>query len=123
MTEQRRYTVDEANDMLPKVIPLLEALRDAQAVMEEHQDAVMTSAPTNGGGPVHQAFLDASLEAARSLDALAADGILVRDPAEGLIDFPAERDGQPVYLCWRLGEGDIGWWHPPGTGFAGRQPL
>ena len=42
---------------------------------------------------------------------------------EGLIDFPTERDGRTVYLCWRLGEERIAYWHELDTGFAGRQPL
>jgi hypothetical protein len=42
---------------------------------------------------------------------------------EGLIDFPSEREGRVVYLCWRLGEDAIRWWHEIDSGFAGRQPL
>ncbi len=42
---------------------------------------------------------------------------------EGLIDFPAERDGQTIYLCWKLGEERIGHWHELDTGFASRRPL
>jgi hypothetical protein len=50
-------------------------------------------------------------------------GIILRDVESGLVDFPAERDGNEVYLCWRLGEDHVGYWHPPETGFAGRRPL
>ncbi|HUX86133.1 MAG TPA: DUF2203 family protein [Chloroflexota bacterium] len=41
----------------------------------------------------------------------------------GLVDFPAERDGRVVYLCWRRGEDQIHYWHELDAGFAGRQPL
>jgi hypothetical protein len=42
---------------------------------------------------------------------------------EGLIDFRTEMGGREVYLCWKLGEERIDWWHDLETGFAGRQPL
>jgi hypothetical protein len=47
----------------------------------------------------------------------------VKDPATGLIDFRSLRGGREVYLCWRLGEGEIAWWHELDAGFQGRQPL
>ncbi len=50
-------------------------------------------------------------------------GITLRDIQAGLIDFPALVNGRLVWLCWRLGEEDVEWWHELDTGFAGRQPL
>ena len=119
----RTFTLEEANALVPEVRPVLEALRDAHAAMERHHDDVMGSVPTNGGGEVHRAFLEASQSAARAQKDLGDRGIIVRDPSTGLIDFPAIRDGELVYLCWKLGEDAIGWWHPPEAGFAGRRPL
>ncbi len=54
---------------------------------------------------------------------IAAFGCQLKDPAMGLIDFPALREGREILLCWRLGEEGIHWWHDTTTGFAGRQPL
>lgn len=50
-------------------------------------------------------------------------GITLRDIESGLIDFPALVDGRQVWLCWRLGEDDVAWWHELDSGFAGRRPL
>ncbi|HEX9774002.1 MAG TPA: DUF2203 domain-containing protein [Actinomycetota bacterium] len=119
----RRYTVEEANAALPAVRPLVQTLHDAQAVMEERHDEVMASVPTNGGGDVHRAFLRAAESASRSLEALTEMSIVVRDPGSGLIDFPSTRDGREVYLCWRLGEDRVAYWHTSESGFAGREPL
>jgi hypothetical protein len=47
----------------------------------------------------------------------------VRDIEQGLIDFPGLRGGRQIYLCWRLGEDAVNFWHDRETGFAGRQPL
>ena len=50
-------------------------------------------------------------------------GAIVKDLDSGLLDFPSIRDGVEVLLCWRLGEDEVGWWHGPEDGFAGRHPL
>ena len=50
-------------------------------------------------------------------------GIELKGLDEGLLDFPSDRDGRVVYLCWRLGEDHIAWWHDIDVGVAGRQPL
>ena len=57
------------------------------------------------------------------VDELEADGIVLRDLAQGLVDFPAEKDGEVVYLCWQFGEPEVAFWHRVEEGFAGRQPL
>lgn len=121
--EIRTFTLEEATELLPDVRALVEQLRDAHEVMEDRHDSVMATSPTNGGGAAHQAFLEASRTSHGALEELKRLGIVVRDPANGLIDFPSIRDGRMVYLCWKLGEDAIAWWHPTETGFAGRQPL
>ena len=50
-------------------------------------------------------------------------GAIVKDVDSGLVDFPSLRDDEEVLLCWRVGEDEIGWWHRPEDGFAGRRPL
>src|ERR1051325_9492177 len=50
-------------------------------------------------------------------------GCLIKDLDIGLVDFPALHRGKEVYLCWRLGEPDIAFWHPVDAGFAGRREI
>ena len=50
-------------------------------------------------------------------------GITLREIETGLIDFPALVAGRQIFLCWRLGEDDVAWWHELGDGFGGRQAL
>ncbi len=119
----KRFTLDEANAALTDLVPLLEALRDAQRAMAERHDEVQSAATGNGGGGAGNEFLEASQAAGRAMAELDALGILLRDPEAGLVDFPAERDGDDIFLCWRLGEDAVAWWHPTDTGFSGRQPL
>jgi hypothetical protein len=57
------------------------------------------------------------------LESLYKLGCLPKDIDAGLADFPALIDGQEVYLCWKLGEKSIGFWHLASEGFSGRKPL
>jgi hypothetical protein len=117
------FTIEQARALLPIIGPLLEELRAAQAVMADGHEHLAEHAPTNGGGVEGKDFLDAMSASSRNIAKLNEAGVVVRDPSSGLIDFPSERDGENVYLCWRLGEETIAWWHPTTSGFADRRPL
>jgi hypothetical protein len=77
----------------------------------------------NGGGADGTVFGEAALRFSRGLTQIDRWGVIVRDLDTGICDFPALREGREVYLCWRVGEERIEWWHETGAGFAGRQPL
>ena len=57
------------------------------------------------------------------LERLAARGIRVKDPKQGLVDFPALRAGREVWLCWKVGEATVDYWHEREAGFAGRRRI
>ena len=57
------------------------------------------------------------------LDHLGSLGVVVRDLDAGLVDIPSVRDGERAWLCWRLDDPDLGWWHTPREGFASRRRL
>ena len=67
-----------------------------------------------------QGLVDQMQAAALQLD---GSGIQLRDIATGLVDFPALVAGRPVWLCWRLGEERIDWWHETSEGFDSRRRL
>jgi hypothetical protein len=122
---ERFYSVDEANGLIPKLKPLLERIRKTQDELAKDKTvaAVREKAAQNGGGlPGRQlSTLTKTLEAdLRQLDEW---GIVLRDPSIGLIDFLHKREGETVFLCWKLGEARVEWWHPLETGIAGRQRL
>ena len=73
-------------------------------------------------------------EKAAQLDSLVEDmtrkiaeledlGVEVKDLDYGLVDFPAEKYGESVMLCWRYGEPEVGFWHKPNEGYNGRKTL
>jgi hypothetical protein len=122
---ERHYSVEEANDLIPRVKPVLQKLRDAKDELtdSEAHEVLSDSAPGNGGGTPGQQVGEAFLEVRRLLAALQEAGIVVRDIDRGLIDFPAIRDDEEIYLCWELGEDAIEYWHDLEAGYRGRQPL
>jgi hypothetical protein len=122
---ERHFTVEEANAILDRLKPLLRELRDARDVLTDTDaHAVLAeAAPTNGGGEPGRKVGEAFLEVRRMLLTIQEAGIVVRDIERGLIDFPALRDGEEVYLCWELGEDEVAWWHDLDAGYGGRQPL
>ena len=119
------YSVDQANALIPKLKPLLERIRKTQEELAKDKTdaAVSEKAAQNGGGLPgrHLSTLTKTLES--DLRQLADWGIVLRDPSIGLIDFLHKREGETVFLCWKLGESRVEWWHPLETGIAGRQRL
>jgi hypothetical protein len=125
LIHERHFTIEEANALLGELATLLGSLREARdelADADAHA-ALAEAASTNGGGQPGRQVGEAFLKLRRLLLAIQQAGIVVRDIDRGLIDFPALRRGEEVYLCWELGEDRVAWWHDLDTGYGGRQPL
>ncbi len=119
----RTWTVEEANKALPRVRELVEQIRSARATL---RSAAGRQAPSRNGqsGSNGSSGADAREPIRRALEELMNDGIVLRDPERGLIDFPAvSPSGRRYWLCWVVGEPEVAWWHWEHAGFAGRQPL
>ena len=119
----KRYTADEATAMLPELIPALERMREARQLILSRSELIRANAPSNGGGAPGAEYWQALATLRSEVQALAERDILLRDPETGLLDFPARIDGRDVFLCWRLGEDRVAFWHGPETGFSGRTPV
>ena len=133
------WTVDEAQAFLPRLRLLLGVIRRASHLAVSARGnghAVLPGAPSPAGpATTDERSSDAAAgEPGRSEPAVAFDvkealaeledeGIVLRDPDRGLIDFTALHNGREVLLCWQLGEDELAWWHFPEDGFAGRKPL
>jgi hypothetical protein len=78
---------------------------------------------SDGGGVAGTDWFEAQRELRDEIVWLSERDIALRDPETGLLDFPGEREGEEVWLCWRLGEDQVGWWHPLESGFLSRKPL
>jgi hypothetical protein len=133
MAEARhRYTIDEANALLPQVRAVLLQLAVEKGRLEGAVAAITAhGSGSAGNGNVAHADAMARSEAEMSeigggmralVEHLESLGVELRDLEQGLVDFPGERDGRPVWLCWVLSEPEVAHWHPIDEGFASRQP-
>jgi hypothetical protein len=126
------FTREQADALLPQIEPLLreiQALRlaaaelTAQLLARREKVAGNGHLPQDGQRQTRDELDGINERIAVCVEEIQAQGILVKDLDTGLIDFPTLRDGREVYLCWKLDEDRVRWWHPIETGFAGRQPL
>ena len=126
------FTWEEASALLPRLQEILDEMQQQKALLDSARAelASMTRAAAGNGHLVEEKLTGKQGEAetvGKRLNTLLAEltdmGCELKGLEQGLIDFPAERDGHPVYLCWRLGEEQITFWHEMDTGFASRQPL
>ncbi len=128
----RLFTIEEANALLPALRELLAEMQARKRELDTASALLETELErSSGNGHGMSAEMAAARgktqEEGRALEALLGRidelGCELKGIEEGLIDFRSMRDGRVVYLCWRLGEESIGYWHDLETGFAGRQPL
>lgn len=130
---KKLFTPAEANRMLPLVRRITEDIRSTYRQLVDKHERYQELAPRGeDAAPLDQsdtlADLRESMERdhevilgfAKELDDL---GVVLKGEADGLVDFPCLRDGRVVFLCWKLGEPGIEYWHEIEAGFRGRQPL
>jgi hypothetical protein len=128
MLHHRHYTLEQAMAVRGWVAERVGWVRDARARLvalgPRAADAMAALELEAGGAYPGRDVARSLVELSRAAGELEAVDIVLRDIDRGLIDFPALRDGEEVYLCWLVDEEDsIGFWHEPEAGFGGRRPL
>ena len=130
MKQPRVYTLEEARALVPQVRAILLQL----AVQKRRQDdahVALHELLNANGDPSHAGDADRHEREIRDigdsiralLEHLAEMGIQLRDLEMGLVDFPGERDGRPIWLCWRLSDPELAFWHGTDEGYASRKPC
>jgi hypothetical protein len=128
----KRFTRHEADELLPYLAPALFKLQGLKRKHDELQARLGVTAGksrSNGHGVDQEAArarreMEATAEQmGEILERVKEMGVELKDMDQGLIDFRTVREGRDVYLCWKLGEETVSFWHELDTGFAGRQPL
>ena len=120
------FSVEEANALLPELRGLLEGValhRDALRERAPHLEPILRSASHNGGGRVGSEYGVEAYRLYRVIDRFRELGVILKDIDVGLLDFPHEREGRIVFLCWHPPEERVGYWHEIEAGYSGRQPL
>ncbi|HEV3476118.1 MAG TPA: DUF2203 domain-containing protein [Rubrobacteraceae bacterium] len=125
-TYRKLFTVEEANGLLPKLQELLDDLirhRDALREKAPHLEPILRAAGANGGGRVGSEYGVEAYRLYLAIERIQELGVILKDLDMGLLDFPHEREGRIVFLCWHPPEERVGFWHEIEAGYAGRQPL
>jgi hypothetical protein len=123
LTHARYFTPDEANALLAEILP---TMAEAKSLLEQAQTLVAGVESEAVPSVREQAVAEVKVVQDRLrtlLERVKQQGVEVKGVSPGLLDFPALRYGQEVFLCWKEGEDHITWWHPIPTGIAGRQRL
>jgi hypothetical protein len=123
VTERKLYSLEEANALLPYLAPALVELREKYEEAARIRMEVTRAASSNGGSPEREEWSLTLARVSELLERIEEWQIELRDVGTGLVDFPTVIDGEDAYLCWRLGEPEIAWWHSSEDGFIGRRPL
>jgi hypothetical protein len=134
-SRKRYFTVEDANRALPLVRQIVGDVVRQWEVVNELEQRLAVVGPGRGGRKSRSDDLydeevrrsQETLEAERGrlteyIEELKSIGVEMKG-MDGMCDFPSLRDGREVYLCWRLGEPEVAYWHELHTGFAGRQPI
>lgn len=126
------FTIEEANRMIPFLRRILEEIRSKRREAYEKQLMLEESLKMvwKGEGPAIKGFFQLKEELEFILDEIQEKlntidkyGCIIKDAEKGLVDFPALIKGQEVYLCWRIDEERISYWHGLNEDFSGRKPL
>jgi len=132
MNQLKVFTVEEANQLLPKLSELireLQELRQSIFAKEVEIDALelVMDKGEQGTSPVLDSEVAAYQQAIARfyavVDEIHRTGSFLKDISTGLVDFYSHHQDCIVYLCWKLGEAEIKHWHEVGSGYAARQPL
>ena len=121
------FSVNDANEILPTVIKKFNhAKKMKDEVMKmEHQ---LTSGITQTTSLEEYATIKRELNSIvtkfyQSIEDLESTGVFLKGLDEGLLDFPAKRFDDEIWLCWKEGETEIKFWHEKDAGFMGRKPI
>ena len=131
---RRYFQLEEAIRLLPWLREQFAAVtrcREQIAELDQQIDDLSRHSQRNGASDIGSIIREKRLEVRQlsrelqaAVTAIQRRGVIVRDFARGLVDFPSRRDdGQDLLLCWLVEEETIGYWHPTDTGFGDRQPL
>jgi hypothetical protein len=122
------FSPEKANALIPVLAPIVEELwlkRRELAIKLLEFDPALRGGRLERPSDRRSArrFTELKAEIVRLMNRIEAYGCVVKNLDLGLLDFPALRDGRPIYLCWKAGESTLGHWHGTDEGFANRKPL
>ena len=130
MRPEKTFRLAEANAFVPRLHVLMERLQRGALRLHEEMSGLARETGVELATLAPEELLrhrPAARALVEELDGIVAEieasGAHLKDVQLGLVDFPAELEGEIVYLCWQFGEPEVAFWHRIEDGFAGRRPL
>jgi hypothetical protein len=126
MPSKKLFTLDEANEFVPQLLDLVPKIQKLSVSLNNDFPDIKNARDKvkwNGGSDQGVDYLNAVLKYNDLIRKIEEMGCEVKGIREGLIDFPSLREGREVYLCWRMPEKEILFWHDVNAGFSGRKPI
>ena len=125
-SDDRIFTLAEATALIPQLETSLSKVKNGRSILIHTKNEIKkacANAELGGGSVVGPRYITALEDMHENLQAIQEIGVIAKDLDLGLCDFPFYLNGRIVYLCWKLGEDKIEWWHEINTGFSERQPI
>ncbi|SLM48170.1 conserved protein of unknown function [Nitrospira japonica] len=122
----RLFTLAEANRLIPQLNSRLSSVKQARETLVRTKEDIRKAsaqAEYGGGSTVGALYITSLQQVSANIKAIHELGVVVKDLDMGLCDFPHLRDGRIVFLCWKMGEQEIRWWHETTSGYKDRCPL
>ncbi len=130
----RHFKHAEAQALLPEIERAVRNAVQLKAVYQEAEEELRRASQRImmlGGSIVDRQSILAvrgrrdttAAQLKEAIETVREQGCLIKDLDIGLVDFPTYYRGNEVYLCWKLGEDHIGYWHGVDEGFRGRKPI
>lgn len=129
----RLFTLNEAQSMLPLVKSIVRGILEDYAQLQQKSTelrelkreatAAIGRSTRAAGGALSAEIEELTARVNEALAELSALGVEFKGYEQGLVDFPARRNDELIYLCWRYEEERIGYWHTLEGGYAGRREL
>ena len=125
-TDNKYFTVEEANALIPQLLVDIPRLQELMANLTQKYPDVKKArekAQLNGGSLQGVDYINCIFKINCLTEQLESKGCILKGIKYGLVDFPSLREGKEVYLCWKIPERHIEYWHDIQSGFAGRQRI
>lgn len=126
MSSKKLFTLAEANHLVPRLLDWVPEIQKLSASMNHDFPDISNArekAKWDGGSVEGGEYLNVVMKYNHLIQQIESIGCEIKGVREGLVDFPSLREGREVYLCWRMPEKEIRFWHDLDTGFSGRKPI
>ena len=125
-SSERIFTLAEANALIPELEQHWTTIKQGRQILLDTRDEVKKAsahADVGGGTVVGVKYIKGLQDINGSLHAIQEVGVVIKDVEIGLCDFPFMLNDKLVFLCWKPGEKEVGWWHDIDSGYSSRQPI